>query len=262
MSLDPRLILSLVLSIAFYILFPLLLGLWLHRRLGLPWRLFGYGALVFLVFQLLTRVPANFVLERFVLWDLLLSDQRYLIAWGVLAALTAALFEEGGRYLGYRLLWRKDPKTWENALMYGAGHGGLEAMMLVGGMALLSLINILILSQMDPQNLPPGLTSEQFRQVMETISQTAWWTPFLGVAERLMAMVIQIALSVLVLQVFLRRRFLWWWLALGFHFLMDLVVLLKGHLSDLQIEGVVLIFALIGGGVIWALRPRQGRRRA
>ncbi len=181
-----------------------------------------------------------------------------------LSALTAGLFEEGGRYLGYRFLWKKDPKTWENALIYGAGHGGLETMAFVGGMAVLSLINVLWLFHADPQNLPPHIDPEQVRLAIEIVSQTAWWTPFLGVVERLMAMVIQISLSVLVLQVFTRRRFSWWWIALAFHTLVDLVILLKGRVGDLQIEGIVLVFALIGGGIIWALRPKgraQGKGR-
>ncbi|MBN1483794.1 MAG: YhfC family intramembrane metalloprotease [Chloroflexia bacterium] len=256
---DTRMILAFLLAIAIEILFPLLLAFWLNRRLGTPWRLFGYGCLVFLIFQLLSRVPAMQI-GQFMLRDRLQADEGLMTLWIVLAALSAALFEEGGRYLGYRWFWKKDPKTWANSLMYGAGHGGLESMLLVGGLALLSLMGNLALTQVDPALLQ-GDQAEAMRQAQQLLADTAWWVPLLGALERLSAMAVQVSLSVLVLQVFTRQRFCWWWLALGYHTLVDLSVLLQGRISDLQLELLLLVPALFSLGLIYWLRPFSPRLR-
>ncbi|HEU5101844.1 MAG TPA: hypothetical protein VFU22_22640, partial [Roseiflexaceae bacterium] len=43
-------------AIVFDILYPLALGLYVRTRLGVSWRYFGYGALIFVLFQLISRV--------------------------------------------------------------------------------------------------------------------------------------------------------------------------------------------------------------
>jgi uncharacterized membrane protein YhfC len=256
---DPRLILSYLLAIAIEILFPLLLAIWLRRRFRITWSLLGYGALIFLVFQILTRLPVTWVGEYF-LGERLASDRTLLVGWIVLAAFTAALFEEGGRYLGYRFLWKKQgEKSWDKALMYGAGHGGLESI-LVGVLAVVGLINVLYLSQVNPDTLPISPEQiEQVRQAKAAIADLGWWTPLLGAWERLMALAIQISLSVMVLQVFLRKRFFWWWLALGYHMLVDLLagLLVLGYVSAVQIELILLPIALFSVGIILWLRPKD-----
>ena len=52
-----------VIELLFVIAYPLVLGLIARRRLGVGWKYFWFGALVFLVVQLLTRVPAVIVLH-------------------------------------------------------------------------------------------------------------------------------------------------------------------------------------------------------
>ncbi len=262
----PLLVPALCVALAVEVLFPLGVALWLQRRLRVPWRYFGYGALVFFVFQIATRVPALQILQRR-LKDVLAASPWALFAWIAFAALTAGLFEEGGRYLGFRILWKKEEaKGWPQALMYGAGHGGLESMLLVGGAVFLSLVQVIALSQMDLQSL--SLTPEQMeqvRQAREAIAAATWWMPLLGAFERILAMTIQVSLSVLVVQVFVRGRFLWWWLALGYHFVVDLVTAvalqwgqkrLPVEAAFLAVEGIVVLFALLSGWIIYRLRPR------
>lgn len=263
----PLLVPAYGVAIAIEILLPLALALWLQRRYRVSWKVFGYGALVFLVFQVLTRVPAIQALQGRI-QGRLESSPWNMVAWIAFAALTAGLFEEGGRYLGYRVLWKKgEERTWGQALMYGAGHGGLESMLLVGGMAVLSLISIINLMQGNTSGIP--LTPDELAKISQARAEIAalpWWLPLIGALERILTMVIQVSLSVLVLQVFRRQRFWWWWLALGYHTLADLVVSLvaygvSGRLPDsvayLLVEASVLLFALLGVGIILWLRPKQ-----
>ena len=268
----PLLVPALCVALAIELLFPLAVAIWLQRRLRVAWRYFGYGALVFLVFQILTRLPAMQLLQARVKEQLAASPWA-LLAWIAFAALTAGLCEEGGRYLGFRILWKKEEaKSWAQALMYGAGHGGLESMLLVGGSVLVSLIQVLALSQLDLQSL--SLTPEQLeqlRQAREAIGSATWWLPLLGALERVLALTIQISLSVLVVQVFLRGRFSWWWLALGYHFLVDLSTALalqwgQKRLPEttayLLVEGIAALFALVSAWVILRLRPAPSAEAA
>lgn len=266
---NTGLLVSMLFAAAVEILFPLGLGLWIARRWRVPWKFFGYGALIFLAFQLLTRVPAVQI-AQLLLAGTLQESPWYKYGWFILLALTAGLFEEGGRYLGYRYLWKKEEKNWPRALMYGAGHGGLESMLLVGGLTLLSVINAIVLFRLDPSALPPD-QALAIHQARETIALTTWWLPLLGALERLMAMAVQVSLSVLVLQVFTRGQFRWWWIALGYHTLVDLVAVLVGDwlgsalpqwAAALIVEAALLPLALFSLWIIWRLRPRGERGTA
>jgi uncharacterized membrane protein YhfC len=167
-----------------------------------------------------------------------------------IGAVTAGIFEEVGRYLGYRLLWRREGKTWERAVMYGVGHGGLESILLVGGLAIIGLVNTVIVSNMDVGQLP--LAAEQLAHLREAQAQIAampWWLPLLGGVERVFAMSIQVSLSVLVLQCFLRSILKWLWIAIGYHILVDLVAPLLDYLMGTGVEmgpGVLGVEAVVG----------------
>src|SRR5438270_8244841 len=93
---------ALGLASAIEIILPLVLAIYVRRRLRVRWRYFWYGVAVFAVVQLFTRVPAVLAIQALITPQLKASD-TLLWTWLFILALTAALFEEGGRYLGYRL---------------------------------------------------------------------------------------------------------------------------------------------------------------
>ena len=254
---NTGLIASFVIAVAFDILFPLLIAFLIWRRYGVSWKIFLYGAIVFLVTQMLLRIPL--VQGAQYLWGVELQNNPFLLyAWLVVLALTAGIFEEGGRYLGYRYLIKKD-FTWEKSLMYGAGHGGLESMLLVGGMALLSLINIVALSTTDFSQM--NLSPEQLTQIGEARKQIAamdWWMPLLGAYERFVTLFFQIAMSVLVLQVFVWRSLRWLWIAIGLHALLDLgAVLLVRAIGPVWTEAALTITLPLSFVIIAYFRPRK-----
>src|SRR5690348_1795939 len=97
-------------AILFDIVYPLALGLYARRRLAVGWRYFGYGALIFVLFQLISRVPITLAIQALIAPQLQAS-RPLLITWIAISALTAGLFEEIGRYVGYRWLMKRDEKT-------------------------------------------------------------------------------------------------------------------------------------------------------
>jgi uncharacterized membrane protein YhfC len=256
-TLDPRLIASFIAAIALDVLMPLALVLFLHRQLGVRWKVFGIGALAFAISQLFTRIPLIQVVQYFLRAKIEQSPGAA-AAWLTIVVVTAGLFEETARYICFKYPL-KNEQNWRSAVALGAGHGGLESALLVGGMALLGLINAIVLTRMDVSHLP-SLTPEQVQKILEakeTIARLRWWEPLLGISERICALGIQVALSVLVLQRFTRGSIGWYWLAVAAHAATDaLAVLVAKYKGPVVTEITLLPVLALSLWVIFALRPR------
>jgi uncharacterized membrane protein YhfC len=235
---------------------PLVLGAVLVRRLRLPWGLFGAGALTFLASQV-GHLPFNLWVLTPVLNRLDLGHEAGaggLVTMAVLLGLSAGVFEEGARILAYRYLIRRS-RTWEEAVLFGAGHGGVEAI-LFGGVALVGLAQAIAYRGLDlAQILPPDRAAAAQAQ-LAAYWGGPWYMSLLGAVERASALCIQIALAVLVLQAFVRRRPAWAVAAVGWHTLVDAGALLALQAwGAVATEGLVALLALASLGMIAALRP-------
>ncbi len=227
-----------VLNFLLMIGLPLLLGAWLARRYRVSWRLFLIGAVTFVLSQV-GHIPFNALVlgGRF----LAPASEWPLPVLAVFAGLSAGIFEEVARYLVYRF-WIKNARTWRQAVMFGAGHGGGEAI-IVGALAALTTINLLALRNMDLNTL--GLTPEQLTALqaqMSTFFEAPWYMALLGAAERVFAIIFHISAAVLVLQVFKRGNFLWLVAAILWHTILNAVSLLV-----LDAAGAVWTEVALGG---------------
>jgi len=269
-AVDTRLVVSYAVAIAFDVLMPVGVLLWARRRLGVAWKVVGWGAAAFALSQLLTRVPLVQVAQYF-MRDALKTSPVVLGVWIAVLSLTAGLFEETARLWVFRKPL-KDFRRWRDAVGFGVGHGGLESALLVGGMAALGLVNVIVLSAMDPSTLP--LKPEQVAQVVEakaSIAALDWWMPLLGAYERAGAMVVHIALSVVVLQRFIRDEVRWYWLAVGAHAGFNALTVVVGRQASaawgtsagaVAAEVSVTVAALVGLWVILSFRRDEARRDA
>jgi uncharacterized membrane protein YhfC len=250
-------------AILFEILFPLVVAFVVGRKLGVSWRYFGYGALIFFLFQIISRVPIIQVTQALIAPQLRASSMLRFV-WITIAAATAGLSEEIGRYIGYRWLMKREEKTWSKAIMYGLGHGGIESMVLVAGLTALSLIQLLALARTDLNTLP--ISEEQRAQIAQQLAaanaQPAW-AGLLGAWERIWSIIFHVALSVMVLQVFRRGSLRWLWLAIVAHAAVDFVaaglpaLLPLGAPTRLLLpEAIIAVVGLISLWVIWRLRDR------
>lgn len=256
-GLDARLIASFCVAIALDVLMPVAAVLWARRRLGVGWKVVWVGALAFTLSQLLTRAPLTQVAQYF-LRDTLKASALAMHVWIAVLSITAGLFEETARLIAFKFPL-KDFRRWKDAVGFGLGHGGLESALLIAGMATLGLINVIALSQMDLSTLP--LQPEQLEQVRaakEKIAALRWWEPLLGAYERLTALILHVALSVLVLQRFLRGQRRWYWLAVGFHALAnEAAVLVARAAGAVAAEGVMTVVALLALWIILRLRSEE-----
>ena len=218
---------------ALEILAPLGLGYAMRRRLGVSWRWFYVGGVMFLAS--LIRFPLN----RYVSSVVLTQGYGYTLTTFILAAfpsLTAGVFEEGARYIAYRYVI--DEHSLKNGLMYGAGHGGIESIFIVG----VNVLTLGVLLLVNPLMIP--------RQLLESITLSPAYLPLVGLYERLGAMTVQIGLSVMVLEYFRKRDVRYLVGAVALHFLVDFVALATMRYGWVYSELAITAVALAMGYLV------------
>ena len=245
--------------LSFIIIFSLAIGLgfFLTRKYNLRWRLYWIGAALFVVAQIL-HIPFNIILNQLFRSDVLpLPPEQYqLIFSAVIAGLSAALFEEIIRYAGLRW-WAKDARRWSQGLLFGSGWGGIEAM-LVG---VIILLNFLIFAALRTQDLSGLIPPEQLSSIQEASTlywSIPWYDSMLGALERILVIPIQIALTILVLQVFVREQSRWLWFAVALHWLLDFVAVYAVNTWGPYVtEALVAIITLASFVIIYVLRQDE-----
>jgi uncharacterized membrane protein YhfC len=236
---------------------PVALGIYLRRRFGLSWKLLGVGAVTFVGSQVL-HIPFNAavlnrMLEQFG-WSLA-SEGMGLFAAFALLGLSAGVFEELARYVVYRY-WIRDARTWKEALMFGAGHGGIEAALL-GGATLLAFIQAVAFRNADLATVVPAGQVELARAQLDAYWATPWPTALLGAVERTFTLCLHLSLAVLVMQVFLRNELRWLFGAIGWHTLANFFGLFAlQQWGPYAAEGAIGLFAFSSLGIVFALQKR------
>lgn len=177
------------------------------------------GVLCFWFFQVITRIPILAVLSKTLWYNLFIATQPVL--YPLFLGVTAALFEEGGRWIVMRLLM-KDKNRLYDGVAFGVGHGGLEAVVLVGIGSVVTII-------------------------LNDYSKTTPLNLFAGGFERLCTMVLHIAWSVMVLRSVVSKKPLWLLLAFVLHTVVDMAAVMMAQYgaSTVAMEAVILAFALV-----------------
>ena len=174
------------------ILMPIIVALFIRRRTAAPWRLWFIGAVTFIASQVL-HIPFNFVVQRSGLLPSDTSVMTNLLLYGAFLGLSAGVFEETARYLAYRF-WAKDARSWSRGLMLGAGHGGMEAI-IVGALGAISFVALLatVNNETAMSALPAG-QREQVTGALAQILDTPAPLLLLGAVDRLFATAAHLAI--------------------------------------------------------------------
>ncbi|UCG23777.1 MAG: YhfC family intramembrane metalloprotease [Chloroflexota bacterium] len=223
---------------------PLLLGWLIARRRHVSWRLFVIGAVTFVLSQVV-HIPFNYLVSTNLPSQITqLPDTALLLLSALFLGLSAGIFEEGARYLSFRF-WAADARTWGRGLMVGAGHGGAESILL----GLLGALNVWILFGYQAGFFQTLIPEEQAPQVQEVLLQMAsipWFEALFGALERLFVLCIQMGLSLMVMQVFIRGRVIWLVLAIVWHALIDAAAVMALSLSGVYAaEAITALAALV-----------------
>lgn len=229
--------------------------LWCRRRYGAVARPFFIGVLCFLVSQVLTRIPIVSVLLPRQAWFVLLSSSNYLL-YGLFMAFTAGLFEELGRYLCVRFLLKRN-RGWGDAVSFGFGHGGFEAVVITGLSLVTYLIYCLMINNGSFTAFVSVLPAEQSEALLALIGGMTIGDGLMGGAERVIAVALHVGMTVIVLRGFaVGKPGRYTLYAILVHTIVDFfaVILPVWGVTGWTMEAV---FALMAAAVLlWALRMR------
>ena len=212
---------------------------------------FWVGVMVFIAFsRMLEMIPHSlFLLSSNPVSKAINGN---VVLYVIYAATVAALFEETGRYLAFRFVLTKHPNK-ETAVTYGIGLGGIECILVLGVTyiqyyAYGQLINNGSMDKMLSAYKDSSQSVDALNQLITNIKGVTQMTCYMADLERISAMMVQVALSILVFQaVYVAGKKYMYWVAVALHFLMDVPAALyqKGVLKLLPTEIILFVYAAL-----------------
>jgi len=233
---------------------PIGLGYFLARKFNLPGRIWWIGATTFILSQV-GHIPFNagltLLFERGSLPSP--SPEWRLYVNACILGLSAGLWEEMARYATLKW-WAKDVRSWRMGIFFGAGHGGIEAILL-GALVLVQFYNAMAIRNTDLTSLVPPDRLEATLAQLDAYWSTPWYAILLGAVERTFAILVHLSLALLVLQSFLRHQLRWFLAAILWHAFINAVAVISISLTNPYLtEAVIGVFALLSMLIILALR--------
>ncbi len=245
-----------IITIILALVFPIVLAVWFCRRYRVKASTVVFGALTFIVFQIVIRIPLlQMINNAFPSLVPTTGAVGPLLLYSAYLAITAALFEEGGRFIFFKL-FMKDRGDWENAAAFGIGHGGVEALLLVGLTYVSNLVLMLMINAGQLNSLPLGL-QQSIDTVKTQFIQVPSYMFLMAGIERVMTIPIHIAFSILVVLGVAKKRPGYIILAILAHFLLNLPL---GYFGTLK-YGILVTYIFIGvftaASMVWIIKSRR-----
>ena len=251
-------VISLLLSVGL----PIFLCIFIYKKTRAWVPAFFIGCGIFVGFAMILEQICHAIV--LMLTGSVLQDNIWL--YGLYGGLAAALFEETGRWIAMKFCLKKH-LTRENALMYGAGHGGIEAFLILG---LSSMSNLLTAAMINGGLMEKTMTALEPAQQELTYQQLSvlWTTPayqfYLAPVERMIAIALQIGLSVLVYSAVKTGKKLHLAAAFGIHFAVDfLTVICASMIPTWVLElGLLVVVAVICAAVYKLVYVHSAEKKA
>ncbi len=244
----------LVLGAILSFVIPLLVAIVWKKKKKEPFSTILIGAAIFLLFALILEKPIQaLVISKNYSLGLFLSSHPILLAF--VLGLFPGIFEETGRLLAFKTLL-KNRKNKETAISYGIGHGCFEAIA-ISGMAYISYISfacminsgtfVNIINQVK-EKAPDQV--ETLYTLADQIAKTSIFLVGASIIERVLAILLQIGLSILVFYACKDKKKFWLFpLAIILHTLTDFTAGLNyvkvTNFSILELEVILVVSATI-----------------
>ena len=215
-------------------------------KIGRPF-LVGVGA--FIVSQVV-HIPVLSAIATFPFYKALSSN---IVLYGLYLGLMAGLCEEFARFFACKLLLKKN-RRYPDALAYGFGHGGCEAVVLAGISLIASFVMYIAMTQGALERLVGPIQAAQLKPQFESLTPL---TALAGGIERISAVGVHVGLSVMVFTGFAKGKpWLYLLFAILCHAAVDAVaVIAPGHVGIWGLEGIVALMAALL--VFFAVRARK-----
>ena len=245
-------------TVTLMILLPLALAFVLRRRYVVPLWLFCVGMVTFAGSQVVHFPLNDLLVDLGLLQETGGMEGSQLLQTALILGFTAGLSETAARAVGYWFLFRRDAaRRWEDGVMVGLGHGGIEAMIFGAVLTAASVGSLWALRDADLGALE--VTPEQLQALTQQMALffDRPWQGFLGLLERSTAILLHVSLSLLVWRAFQRRQIGYALLALVYHGAADAsAVYMIGRVGPENlwlVEAVFLAIAMPGLLWIWWL---------
>lgn len=218
------------------------------------------GCGTFVVFALVLEQFCHVVVQ--LLTGTLLMDN--IVFYAIYGGLAAGVFEETGRLLAMKFCMKKDLDK-KNAIMYGIGHGGIEAMLLIGMTYLSNLVTAILINSQGVERLTqtlngqvPGSADAFWVQVAPLWELPASQFLMAGV-ERISAMGLHIVMSYLVFWAVKNKKLGWYGLSILVHAVTNAGIVLLAQRCPLAVVEAVLagVVAVLLIGVVVHYRKQE-----
>ncbi|HEX7065854.1 MAG TPA: YhfC family glutamic-type intramembrane protease [Bacillales bacterium] len=229
---------------------PIVALIYFIRKYRISWKPILIGLLIFIVFsQVLEKLLHVYVL---VINPLTVEWMENPFVFAIYGGLAAGVFEEVGRFVGFRYLLKKY-RDWKDGVGYGIGHGGIESLF-VGGLAIgQSLIFSFMINADVFETMVQSSGGGDAAVALTTVKEQLIGQPsvyfLMGGLERVFAFALQLALSVLVLYGVRSRKLIYLLYAVLIHAAVDFLAVLAGKfgVSVYVTEGLLCVVAILSG---------------
>lgn len=244
-----------VVNILLLFAIPITLGIFLVRKYELEGRWWWIGGVVYVLSQIILLPLQNYFINPY-LNALSLSGTLpsiyVLILGGASLGILAGVCEELIRYATFRW-WTRDARSFESGLLLGIGSSG-AASIILAFLVIYNFINMTIYRNVDLTILAPADQVQSLQSQITAFWSTPWYHTFRESIGQLFMLVVEICLTLLVLQAFVRRHWYWVPLAIGFHALVEASRVITMNLSNQNLVNAVLgVYAIFSCIIIFAL---------
>lgn len=224
------LLVTLILPLIIYVIYGLT-----NRGKGV-WTAWLLGAAGFFVFQVILRMPILSSVQAIPGFVNVIMD--YYVLYCLVLALTAALFEVAARVLVAKILQKK--LNYQRGVAAGLGHGGIEAMIIVGMTYVNNLIYAIMIKTGALRELMGSVAAQEgfsdtfgmLGEIEQTMVSTPAYAFYLAGYERILTMIFHVAMSLIVCWfVYKKKAFVGVLIAFVSHFLVDFIVPLLNGLA-------------------------------
>lgn len=235
-------IIFMVFSLVISILFPVGLVIYFYKKTRISMSFVIAGALVFFITQIVIRIPALSFLST---QSWFKSFSSKILLYSLFLGLTAGVFEEVGRFLGFKLL-PKDRLEWKNGIAFGLGHGGIEAVILLGFASINNIVySLFINAGVFNEVIKPLMPGNTSQMIKSQLINTPSYMFAIGGIERIFAIIIQVAFSLIVMYGIVSRKPVFLIYAILLHTLVDMPLPLLSKVSIWVSELYLLLMAVI-----------------
>ncbi len=204
---------SAIIAVCVTLFLTLLLPLILYVAYGVKnkgqgvWTAWLLGAAGFFLFQIIIRIPVLNALSLNQSFQAFAAGHYVLYCLGL--AFTAGLFEVAGRYMAARIMAKQ--LTFRKGFAAGMGHGGIEAILLVGMTYVNNLLYILMINsgtfdRLIQQTQQLGVDTGALYAARNALISTEPALFYLAGYERILTMVFHVAMSLLVCYFVWRKK--------------------------------------------------------